>query len=472
MKIPDDLNTVKSNIVEVVKSFPDGVGLCAFQQLYAELFGYFIYAKAYEFDDLEKLLSSMDDRLVLKYERDDVFVSLKSVRNFNCTIPVQEVPDDDVLEVVVAEVVNPGKFYVQLFSQYDRLNVLMEELDSFYAHNEESSKSPYIITQSEVAEGDLVAVPWVDNMWYRARVIGIKDLTKIRVFYLDFGTLSNIETSSARRLASDFIDFPAQAILSQLSGLLPPEGDKWKSKSAAVRMLKLTKNSHECGLKAIVLERQEKLSLWLMNNRDEGINEILVDETLAKFDKDNISLQSILSVHRDEIAILELEMVRLHTEIMALGESVTTEEIDKLYSQVESYSQRIKTFIEKHTDYTKMKIVQKSVATDWGVAIIRIVCLEDGGKWIPSQDISSLISEWRGRDLMAWKLTSLYLHLDLKEVKSGDLIWQRLVENDATGLSDCDKVVLYRLTDLPELFGYFSEKCKVTTESLLKLIQK
>ena len=95
----------------------------------------------------------------------------------------------------------------------------MDLLDMFYAQDNESSELS--LSGCEVSEGDLVAVPWTDNMWYRGRVMGVKDLTTLRVFYLDYGSVADVKRSSARLLASQFRYLPAQALLTKLSGLLP-----------------------------------------------------------------------------------------------------------------------------------------------------------------------------------------------------------------------------------------------------------
>ena len=254
--------SLKNNIVTLLESFPEGIGLRNLKQIYLEMFGYEIDPSLFGHGDVESLFHQLatDDHFDLVYDQTDVIVSLKFSKTRTVSISVQEVPDNDMIDVVVAEIANPGKFYVQLFSQYNRLNQLMDELDRFYAQDVLSTEDQYMIDQCEVVEGDLIAVPWSDNMWYRGKVIGIKDLTKITVFYVDYGTTSDIKTSCARRLAKEFLELPAQAILTQLSGLLPPEDKKWRSKSAK-RMLQFTRNSHEVGMKAIIMGRGEKLSI-------------------------------------------------------------------------------------------------------------------------------------------------------------------------------------------------------------------
>ena len=128
----------------------------------------------------------------------------------------------------------------------------MDLLDMFYAKDNESSELS--LSGCEVSEGDLVALPWTANMWYRWRVMGVKDLTTLRVFYLDYGSVADVKRSSARLLASQFLYLPAQALLTKLSWLLPAlaGGRKWASASTG----RLSQLSHMMGLQAIIMGRE------------------------------------------------------------------------------------------------------------------------------------------------------------------------------------------------------------------------
>ena len=79
-----------------------------------------------------------------------------------------------MIEVVLGEIVSPRKLYVQVASQYDMLNQLMDRLDEFY--NSKAASSKFSLADCGVGEGDLLAVLWKDNMWYRGKVIDVKIL--------------------------------------------------------------------------------------------------------------------------------------------------------------------------------------------------------------------------------------------------------------------------------------------------------
>ena len=224
------------------------------------------------FEKVESLLNVLTEVVIqLDYDVDDIVISLKADKSSRASIPTQEVPEDNLVQVVVGEIFYPTKLYIQLASQYDKLNELMDLLDMFYARDDNSSELS--LAGCEVGEGDLVAVPWTDNMWYRGRVMGVKDLTTLRVFYLDYGSVADVKRSSARLLASQFLYLPAQALLTKLSGLLPAGGKKWASASTG-RLSQLTRNSHMMGLQAIIMGREGgKLAIWLIDKEGVGINQ-------------------------------------------------------------------------------------------------------------------------------------------------------------------------------------------------------
>ena len=137
--------------------------------------------------------------------------TLSLVRPSN--IPVERFPqEENFIDIAVAEVINPSKLYVNmgksecnhnhydfveisnfLASSYDNLNQMMDEIDSFYEKllREEglSKKSPkWGKMRESITDGEYVAVMWIDQMWYRARVRNFVNHTELRVFYIDYGT--------------------------------------------------------------------------------------------------------------------------------------------------------------------------------------------------------------------------------------------------------------------------------------------
>ena len=135
-------------------------------------------------------------------------------------------------------------------SSYDKLNKMMDDIDNFYEkllREEGISKqsTKWAKMRETITDGEYVAVMWIDQMWYRARVRNFVNHTELRVFYIDYGTTRVVRCDKKREfktefmfsclffrlhqmypLDSRFFDLPAQAIEVSLAGIEPPCDDK------------------------------------------------------------------------------------------------------------------------------------------------------------------------------------------------------------------------------------------------------
>ena len=113
------LETARANIVTVVTKMPKGVCLADFQQAYLETVGSHLNPIMLGFENVESLLKVLtEDVIQLDYDVDDIVISLKADKSSRASIPTQEVPDDNLVLVVVGEIFYPTKLYIQLASQY------------------------------------------------------------------------------------------------------------------------------------------------------------------------------------------------------------------------------------------------------------------------------------------------------------------------------------------------------------------
>jgi len=284
----------------------------------------------------------------------------------------------------------------------------------------------------------------------------------------------------ARQLAPEFHYLPCQAILAKMSGLVPPDGKKWSGTSTA-RLLKLTRDSHLVPLQAIIRGRErDKVAVWLIDKDGEGINELLVDEGLANYDQKDCTLrEAIVSEGKDrevEKKNLEEEIMKLQKIIMKLSGDEEERQIQEYIDKADDHSRRLKQ-LEEASKCSLLGpscvVEKKAVTTDWGSTWVHVIKVA-GGSWITSTEVSSLIREWRGWDLLEKRLTTKHLEVDKLLIQKGDNTWKRLIETEVEGMKDKrgelkEEVSLYRLDLLPDLFNLFTEKCKVTATSLAKL---
>jgi len=259
-------------------------------------------------------------------------------------IPVERFPqEENFIDIAVAEVVSPSKLYVNMASSYDKLNKMMDEIDNFYEkllREEGLSKrsTKWAKMRETITDGEYVAVMWIDQMWYRARVRNFVNHTELRVFYIDYGTTRVVRLHQMYPLDARFFNLPAQAIEVSLAGIEPPCDDKdtvmW-TKEATKRVVELTAGSHEMSLVAIVTVAAKKPGLWILNHQDNGVNEILVEEGFAKF----VEGEEILSTST------EPDIVKIVDRTRTLLEEVLAEHDNP--SKVETLMVRSKSLYEQ-----------------------------------------------------------------------------------------------------------------------------
>jgi len=352
----DPLETAKTNILKIIDQMPakKNMVLADFTQAYLEVTGSILNPEYLGFENVETLLKVLAEDLVFldhDYDINNIVITFKDNGSMKAVIPSQEAPvEGQVVKVVVGHIFSPSKFFIQLASEYDRFNDLMHALDSYYAMDRSSMQ--LALEGGDVTVGDLVAVPWTDNMWYRGKVIGVKDLTTLKVFYMDYGSVADVKKTLARQLSPQFHYLPGQAILAKMSGLVPPNGRKWSGTSKA-RLLKLTRNSHLAPLQAIIRGREgDKVAVWLIDKDGEGINELMVDEGLAKYDQGDYTLQEALACEdkdsEEEKLSLEVDIMKLHEIVMQLSGQEEEWRVQEYLEKAQDHSKKLKKLVFAH----------------------------------------------------------------------------------------------------------------------------
>ena len=182
-------------------------------------------------------------------------------------IPRQELPGNakvgEYLEVVIAEVVSPEKFWFQLRGENTNgaLVWLMEEIKHFYGE----SYQRYVVRDEDfLSAGMVCANLHSDGYWYRAVVTSFRDLTTLDVFFIDYGNVFKVKKNSLAYLPRRFGELPGQAFKGRLDGIRPAGEHCNYSKEAKLRFMKLTdvfaENTLYLGLLAMVRGLGERLS--------------------------------------------------------------------------------------------------------------------------------------------------------------------------------------------------------------------
>ena len=144
-------------------------------------------------------------------------MTLLSEMSVKAVIPVQSLPKEiengQMFEVVMGDVKNPHNFNLQLRQNFGALSNMMDELDSameekFQEEATDENLPPPEVCSSQnisrikvrlVAEylvfqvGMYVAARWRDEMWYRAQVIGFHSRATVRLHYIDYGSVVDVD---------------------------------------------------------------------------------------------------------------------------------------------------------------------------------------------------------------------------------------------------------------------------------------
>ncbi|XP_040922597.1 tudor and KH domain-containing protein isoform X2 [Toxotes jaculatrix] len=175
------------------------------------------------FDKMEELKISNTDSREEEGEESFSTDSLSEISKFEIPSPDLSFQPDEHLEVYVSASENPNHFWIQILGVRSlQLDKLTEEMNRFY-----NSGNPTEQRVETIVVGDIVAAPYRDHgTWNRARVLGVLGSGLVDLYYVDFGDNGELPKDSLRRMRSDFLSLPFQAIECSLAGVRP-KGEVW-----------------------------------------------------------------------------------------------------------------------------------------------------------------------------------------------------------------------------------------------------
>ncbi|CAL1297492.1 unnamed protein product [Larinioides sclopetarius] len=184
--------------------------------------------------------------------------------------------------VYVSSVITPGHIYIQLKGE-DTSEALIkkyQDLEQFYS----SQSKSYMMKDDHIAAGSVGVALWpVDMHWYRIRIMSVASPDKVRVFYVDYGTIETIPKTLLRYIRKEFFNLPTQAIKASLAYVKPSLGGNTWNPKAKLRILELCTDIIVM-TKIHDIEQDGLLSVVLCDTNGEEdvfINDILLDEGLA-----------------------------------------------------------------------------------------------------------------------------------------------------------------------------------------------
>ncbi|CAH2015142.1 unnamed protein product [Acanthoscelides obtectus] len=220
-------------------------------------------------------------------EWDDVESFLpESVYKPGNEIPREFVPPEtkegDTIKIGVGEVFDLSKFWVYLDD--GNLDNLMDELQDFYATN----ASRYSMNESLIREG-VYCAKIIYGEYHRAVIVDVLPEVKdsIKVFFIDYGTMTKVPIKDICFLHERFAELPAQAIRCRLADICPTQECVPWSHDATVTFRNMTRDRTIDAKVARINRKEQILEVYLIDVTNPSkpfcINTRLVELGLATY---------------------------------------------------------------------------------------------------------------------------------------------------------------------------------------------
>ena len=288
-----------------------------------------------------------------------------------------------------------------------------------------------------------------------------------------------------RCLDEKFLKLPAQALPARLAGVAPRCGNKW-GKEPGTAMVRLTRMSDIRGLWAIRTGTHSNGShcVWLIdtvgNDLDEGISvaESLVWEGQARLCKEDGDKKFEELVVKPRVRRLVYESINLHRELKSTTDDDVRKELDE----------KVRIMSDKINDIEKLTIEdndrkEDQPSKDWFLRKQEVV-RRDGLKidlhlvfgmnhvWLTDKEVSSLVIEWKGWNLLERRLKAKGLTPEVMSVKrvDGGPLWEVLAAGGvASGIDE--SVLLYRVDTLSQALTSINNDAAIIVGLLRKYVK-
>ncbi|XP_037916613.1 tudor domain-containing protein 5-like isoform X2 [Hermetia illucens] len=199
------------------------------------------------------------------------------------TIPPSELPTNltelDWFGVFITEIHNPYKFWFHLYKENHELDTLMQHIENIYTG---LSPSELHLHRSCFKPGQVCCALFT-GMWHRAQILEVPDVNKVKVFFVDYGTVSSVQLSEVKYLLSEFSSLPSQALRGSLAHIRPVQ-HRW-SRDATFTFLDMVSDLLLYA-KATEVDYKEKVVTMILTDTnkkvDFQINEALIRKGHAR----------------------------------------------------------------------------------------------------------------------------------------------------------------------------------------------
>ncbi|XP_019895643.1 tudor domain-containing protein 5 isoform X2 [Musca domestica] len=138
-----------------------------------------------------------------------------------CEIP-ENIDVGSCLRIFISEIHNPFRFWFHIHKENHELDGLMHNMERFYGT---LGPNELRIPIACLNPGQICAAAF-NEMWHRGEIVAAPVSDKVKVSFLDYGTVSDVDVCDVKYLCTSFSQLPAQALRGCLSNI-KPRGLHW-----------------------------------------------------------------------------------------------------------------------------------------------------------------------------------------------------------------------------------------------------
>ncbi|XP_055643324.1 tudor domain-containing protein 5-like [Toxorhynchites rutilus septentrionalis] len=216
------------------------------------------------------------------------------------------------MKIFVTEVHNPNRLWFHIGENTEKIDDLMNEIEVFYT---QLHKEEWRIKAANAVVGLFCAAKY-NGLWHRAKIVEAYLQTKVKVFYIDYGTVSEVELKDIKFLAKCFAQLPAQAMRASLA-YVKPAAHRW-TRNASLSLL------------ALVYEKLLYAYIVDVDRKDNVIDVVLIDTS---------GTQDII----------------VNQQLFVKGHATWEDDMPYKEKTVESYRDRSKTYCELYPRFDELE---------------------------------------------------------------------------------------------------------------------
>ncbi|XP_005101957.1 RING finger protein 17 [Aplysia californica] len=196
-------------------------------------------------------------------------------------IPATVVKSDSIVEIDITQVKSPWDFHMVVRGEEnDYYTSMMDQMQKLYKGDMNQIYRMYYPRC-----GVMCVAQWKNGTWYRAKVLAAPVKRKVRVQLVDIGEIITVHYEKLRKIHSDYVKLPVQAVPCTLTDVCPLGGADSDWCDEVRQWCQTVMSNSRASARVVRWASPAKIVLWLGQEtdpqKDSSINSLLVLAGLA-----------------------------------------------------------------------------------------------------------------------------------------------------------------------------------------------